>query len=33
MYRLNFLKSLMLVTGVYQNELKGFENFYFFADV
>ena len=30
---LKFLKSLVLVIGVYQNELWGFENFYFFLDV
>ena len=33
MYYLNFLKQLVLVIGLYQNELQGFENFYFFVDV
>ena len=32
-YCLQFLKKLVLVIGVYQNELWGFENFCFFADV
>ena len=33
MYFLKLLKKLVLVIGVYQNELWGFENFYFFVDV
>ena len=33
MYYLDFLKYLVWVIGVYQNELWGFENFYFFVDV
>ena len=33
MYYLGFLKWLVLVIGVYQNELWGFENFCFVVDV